>query len=205
MRPHILLILTSVLLSIPFNLNAQYYPSGPAYSAQAAPQQNPGILLREGIEKLLAYVEGGGAEDRDKLVAFVDRDLADYFDFVAMTRWSLGPRGQYMNNDQRREAVLKLRGMFLSALVDNLMHYEPGRIQYLPPRGNPYSNEMMLSVQSFPTQGYPMRLDFYFYRGGNGWKVMDVAANGLRATTVYREYFNPSGPYARQGYPPYGQ
>lgn len=190
MRIRTLFLLGCLSLS-PLTVSAQQYYPNP-YASEQAEEQHPGVLLREGIEKLLAFLEGGGADDREKLVAFVERELAPYFDFVAMTRWSLGPRGRYMNQEQRMEAVNQLRGMFLSALVRNLMSYEPGRVQYLPPRNNPYSGEMMLSVQSIPQQGYPLRLDFYFQRNPAGWRVMDVAANGLKATTVYREYFNQS-------------
>jgi len=118
-----------------------------------------------------------------------------------MTRLSAGPQLRYMNSDQRREAVVRLRGMFLEALVKQLAGYEPGRVQYLPPRGNRYSGDVTLSVQTFPTRGYPHRLDFHFYRSEDGWKVYDVAANGLRATTVYREYFRPS---AYRNSPPTG-
>lgn len=198
MRFHILFLLTGLLLS-PLTATAQQFYPAPDYSRQQT-EQAPGVLLREGIEKLLAFLEGGGADDREKLVAFVERELAPYFDFVSMTRWSLGPRGRYLNPEQRADAVNQLRSMFLSALVRNLMSYEPGRVQYLPPRNNPYSGEMMLSVQSFPRQGYPMRLDFYFQRNADGWRVVDVAANGLKATTVYREYFQQSARGPGPGY-----
>lgn len=185
-------LLLSVTILFPATLLAN--PPGPyqPYYEQQPPamSEHPGVVLREGIEKVLAFLEGGGASDRDKLVNFVERELAGYFDFISMTRMSLGPGARYMDREQRKEAVTHLRGMFLAALVRQLAAYEPGRVQYLPPRGNRYSNEMMLTVRTYARNGYPHQLDFYFYRGRDGWKVYDVAANGLKATTVYREQFN---------------
>jgi phospholipid transport system substrate-binding protein len=185
-------LLLSVIIFLPATLSAN--PSGPYppyYEQQAqTSSQHPGIVLREGIEKVLAFLEGGGANNRDKLVNFVERELAGYFDFISMSRMSLGPRARFMSREQRKEAVSYLRGMFLNALVRQLAAYEPGRVQYLPPRGNRYSNEMMLTVRTYARNGYPHQLDFYFYRGRDGWKVYDVAANGLKATSVYREQFN---------------
>lgn len=178
-----------LLVGLPLTSMAQPYPRYHGYQQTPQIQSHPGVVLREGIEKVLAFLEGGGAANRDKLVSFVERELADYFDFVSMSRSSMGPQLHYMNTKQRAEAVARLRAMFLEALVRQLADYEVGRIQYLRPRGNPYSNEMILGMQSFPRSGFPQQLDFYFHRGRDGWKVYDVAANGLRATSVYREFF----------------
>jgi ABC-type transporter MlaC component len=178
-----------LLVGLPLTSMAQPYPPYRGYQQPPQIQSHPGVVLREGIEKVLAFLEGGGAANRDRLVSFVDRELAGYFDFVSMSRSSMGMQLRYMNPEQRTAAVGRLRTMFLEALVRQLADYEVGRIEYLRPRGNPYSNEMILGMQSFPRSGFPQQLDFYFHRGRDGWKVYDVAANGLRATSVYREYF----------------
>lgn len=199
-------VFSSLLMVLPFNLLAA--PAAPYYnhhgypgSMQSAIQQsNPGVLLREGIEKVLAFLEGGGASQRDKLVNFVEREIAGYFDFESMTRWSLGARGRFMSPQQRNQAEQQLRGMFLNALVSQLAKYEPGRVRYLPPRNKPYSNEMMLSIASISRSGHVQRLDFHFYRDQQGWRIYDVAANGLRATSVYREYFREQSAYRGRPY-----
>lgn len=178
-----------LLVCLPLTSMAQPYPPYRGYQQPPPIQSHPGVVLRDGIEKVLAFLEGGGAANRDRLVSFVDRELAGYFDFVSMSRSSMGLQLRYMNPEQRAAAVARLRTMFLEALVRQLADYEVGRIEYLRPRGNPYSNEMILGMQSFPRSGFPQQLDFYFHRGRDGWKVYDVAANGLRATSVYREYF----------------
>lgn len=196
------------LMLVPVMGTAQTYPGYQRgyqdYRAQTPPvnQRHPGKVLREGIEKVLAFLEGGGGANKEKLVNFVERELAGYFDFASMSRSSMGPALSYMSPQQRAQAVARLRGMFLDALVRQLANYQVGRIQYLRPRGNPYSDEMVLGIQSFSGNGYPQQLDFYFYRGRDGWKVYDVAANGLRATSVYREYFSrQSRPGPSRGYP----
>jgi len=188
MRMKIWLLLL-VMLSVPTVGSAQPYYANPGYQQPPVSQRHPGVVLREGIEKLIAFLEGGGAARQDKLASFVEREIAGYFDFVRMSQSSMGPRLRYMNTQQRARAVKTLRGMFLDALVRQLANYKSGRVQYLRPRGNPYSNEMILGVQSYSRNGYLQQLDFHFYRGRHGWKVYDVAANGLRATSVYREYF----------------
>ncbi len=184
-----------VMLIVPNVGFAQPYYAYPGYQPPPVSERHPGLVLRDGIEKLIAFLEGGGAAKQDKLVSFVEREIAGYFDFVRMSELAMGPRLRYMNVEQRAQAVKTLRGLFLDALVRQLANYEPGRIQYLRPRGNPYSNQMILGVQSYSRNGYLQQLDFHFYRGRDGWKVYDVAANGLRAISVYREYF------ARQAQP----
>lgn len=190
------LIITCMILPVMAYANPPGpYQSQPDYRSSS--QQNPGVLLRGGIEKVLAFLEGGGANNHGKLVEFIEREIANYFDFASMTRWSLGARARFMSNEQRQQATVKLRALFLQALVKQLSNYEPGRINYLPPRNRPNSNNMMLSLASYSRQGYLQRLDFHFYRSKNGWKIYDVAANGLRATSVYREHFRSQANYRR--------
>jgi len=190
-----------VMLIVPTVGSAQPYYAYPGYQPPPVSQRHPGVVLREGIEKLIAFLEGGGAARQDKLASFVEREIAGYFDFVRMSQSSMGPRLRYMDTKQRAQAVKTLRGLFLDALVRQLAQYKSGRIQYLRPRGNPYSNEMILGLQTYSRNGYLQQLDFHFYRGRDGWKVYDVAANGLRATSVYREYFAREARPNRPGQP----
>jgi phospholipid transport system substrate-binding protein len=179
---------------VPASVVAQpgYYPPDrqTPFTQDRFQQTNPGPLLQEGIEKVLAFLEGGGASSPERLENFVEREIAPYFDFAYMTRWALGPRSRYMSREQLVQTAREFRVMFLSALARQLSQYEPGRIEYLRPRRNIYRGEMRLSVQSYPRRGYPVRLDFDFYQGRDGWKIYDVAANGQSALMAYREFFD---------------
>ena len=62
MKIYSLLLSFSILLPV----STLATPPGPYPGYQEpAVEQNPGVLLREGIEKVLAFLEGGGASKRD--------------------------------------------------------------------------------------------------------------------------------------------
>lgn len=179
----VFIIVVSFLIVLPGNAQQTYYPG------QSYQQPMPGELLREGIGKLLAFVEGGGSRDAVRLQKFIEREIAPYFDFAYMTQWAAGPRYRSMNNEQRSRMQQELKRLFLSAMLHQLSNYEPTRVQFLRPRGNPGGQEVTMGIQSFSGQGYPMRLSFRMYMSDNGWKVFDVSANGQSALMHFRNYF----------------
>jgi len=173
------------------------YPMPPQYQAQATP---PGQLLREGIEKITTYLAEGGSANPQRLLSFLEAEVAPYFDFAYMARWAVGPRYRYLNSVQRDEVEQQLRDMFLGAMAEKLANYRPGRIQYLPPRGNPRRGELVLSIRTYRGDGYPMQLDFSLYQRSGGWRVYDVSANGASALMYYRKVFSQQQrcPYCRR-------
>lgn len=172
------------------------YPMPPQYQAQAPA---PGQMLREGIEKITTYLAQGGSANPQRLLSFLESEVAPYFDFAYMARWAVGPRYRYLNPEQRSEVEQQLRDMFLGAMAEKLANYRPGRIQYLPPRGNPRRGEMVLSIRTYRADGYPMQLDFSLSQGRSGWRVYDVSANGASALMYYRKVFSQQPcPYCRR-------
>ena len=79
--------------------------------------------------------------------------------------------------------------MLLTTLAERLTSYENQDVRFYPPR-RAGQNEVKVRVAILQAGGYPANLDFRFYRGSEGWKVFDVAANGSSALTFYRQYFS---------------
>jgi phospholipid transport system substrate-binding protein len=76
---------------------------------------------------------------------------------------------------------------------------------------NPDGRTGTASIAVLNPSAYPARIDFRFYRGAEGWKVYDVAANGQSAVAYYRREFRQmmrGGPFGGpRGYgyrPPMG-
>lgn len=61
--------------------------------------------------------------------------------------------------------------MFLEVLLRTLMSYGPGNLQYMSPCVDSTSKAMILTAQFFSHEGYPLRLDFIFYRGREDWRI----------------------------------
>ena len=178
----------SVALLVPLGVEAAPYGQGPMpeRAAMSAPQHT----LRSGIEQLRGFLARHPHVRSDELGAFVNQTLAPYFDFNYMTRWAAGPLGRYLSPPQWNALRGDLKGMFLEAMVGQLAEHPYSRIEYLRPRGNPQTGEVVLGIAVYPRSGgYPVRIDFRLYQGENGWKVFDVMAEGSSAVAHYRELF----------------
>jgi phospholipid transport system substrate-binding protein len=170
------------------------YPPG----AQAAPEPLPPArlapdqLLRRGLDRLSGFLRGArGAAQPGEIRAFLDDEIAPYFDFPAMARWSAGPLYPRLTPQQRTQLTARLRDLFLGALARNLGAYAQPvpRMEVYPARMSPWMGEANVRALVLPHDGYPIQLDFRFYRTRYGWKVFDVAANGASAAAFYRSYF----------------
>ena len=175
-------------------------PYGP--SARVNPAEEAAAVLREGMDKMLDFV--GQEEKPNKLqtAAFLDKEIAPYFNFDQMAKWVAGPRYSAMNEEQREALAASLEARFLSALTGKLTQYESQQIRILRPRMS-RPGMATVSVGILRPGGYPSKLDFRMFRGKDGWKVYDVVANGRSAVAYYRTEFNR--PATPRGGVPYGR
>ena len=162
--------------------------------AQLGPEQ----LIRQGMDRLAGFLARSGQPAPGELRAFIERELAFYFDFAYMARWATGPLYPAMDEAQRSHFATQFRQRFLSALTRNLGVYTQPLPQIEVYRARPgrSPNEVMVRTRVVPTKGYPVQLDFRFYRSRQGWKCFDVIADGSSAMAYYRNHYrNLAGHY----------
>lgn len=178
------LLATAPLQALP------YYGYGP--TPMRAPQMErpgPGQMLREGMGKLLQFMRQPEQPSPPAIAAFLQHEIAPYFDFDYMATWVAGPMNRRMNDAQRTELAQSVKQLLLSTLAERLANYQNQDVRFYPPR-RAGDNEVKVRVSILQASGYPANLDFRLYRGSDGWKVFDVAANGSSALTYYRQYFS---------------
>lgn len=177
-------------MSAGINLQAApYYGYGqPQTRAPQADQAVPGQMLREGMTKLLKFMRQSDRPSQQMIAAFLQREIAPYFDFDYMAGWVAGPMNRQMNDQQRAELAGSIEQMLLTTLTERLVGYQNQDVRFYPPR-RVGGNEVKVRVGILQAGGYPANIDFRFYRSKQGWKVFDVSANGSSALTFYRQYF----------------
>ena len=182
----VLILLTAVFTS------ANAIPSGTVVQAATPP-----ALLKEGIGKLTTFIRSGGAANRVQAREFLRTEIAPYFDFAYMTRWSAGPAWRRMGPEQRARMQAQLTESFMTTLVRKLASYTNQPVRYFTPRGQG-RDDVRVSAWIMQPNGYPTKLEFRFYHGKAGWKIFDVKADGNSAVVYYRKQFRDSLPYNRR-------
>jgi phospholipid transport system substrate-binding protein len=187
-----LLLLSCVFCLISGSLAAEprgwpgAYPGRLQAPAQAEP--SPAMLLSQGMGQLIKFLRRQPSPTAAEIAAYIDSQVAPYFDFAYMARWVAGSRYRYMNEQQRSAMEVSLKKMFLGALAQRLGGYGNQNVRFNKPR-RVAANEVDVGVDILTPGTYPARLNFRFYRSENGWKVFDVSANGSSALVHYRQYF----------------
>jgi len=189
MKIHLLAVALILFTAVCATANA-----GPA--GTVVPAVTPSILLKQGIDKLTGFVRSGKVANQAQARRFLKTEIAPYFDFAYMTRWSAGPAWRRMGSAQRARMQEQLTESFLTTLAQRLSSYTNQPIRYFTPRGQG-RNDVRVRVWIMQPNGCPTRLEFRFYRGKGGWKIFDVKAGGSSAVVYYRKQFRNSLRYRR--------
>jgi phospholipid transport system substrate-binding protein len=185
----------AILIITTLSLFATSALAAPGYSYPSSRMQSPmyqeagpDTLLREGMTKLLRFLRSSDNPQPQQISAFLEQQMAPYFDFAYMATWAAGPMNRHMNDQQRWELGQRIKQMLLGTLAKRLASYDNQDVRFFRPRWVD-DNEVKVRVGILRASGYPASLDFRFYRSETGWKVFDVSANGNSALAFYRHYF----------------
>ena len=164
------------------------YDSAP-FQSRVAPTPHPGeeavTTLRAGMDKLLAYLSQKDKPNKLQMAAFLDRDIAPYFDFAYMAKWVAGPTYAGMSEADRKTLAAKIEAEFLSSLATQLGKYDGQQVRFLRPHPGP-SGSVKVPMGILRPGAYPAKMTFRMYQAADGWKAYDVEANGRSFAAHYR-------------------
>jgi len=159
-------------------------------------QLSPVDLLEQSIHNVLQFLQHSDSEDKVKLKQFVMHQIAPNFDFHYMARWVAGRRFHQMNELQQEQFSAKFAEIFIRKFITKMTRNKkslPSVSRFISNKQN--QNEAHASVllnYNGDSNSQPQRIkvDFRFLNTANGWKVVDIKANGLSALMYFRGYFN---------------
>ncbi len=189
MNANLLAVFLLLASALPHTATATpFFPDSSRNIAPPAVADEPAVIVKSGIGKLTAFIRSGRARDRAQTMAFMETEVAPYFDFEYMTRWAAGPAWRNMSPLQRATMQNQLTSAFMKTLVQKLGSYTNQPIRYFTPRGQG-NNDIRVSAWIMQPNGIPTKLEFRFYRSNAGWKIFDVKAAGNSAVVYYRNMF----------------
>jgi phospholipid transport system substrate-binding protein len=154
----------------------------------SSPMVQASNTLKEGMDKLLSFLGQDEAPNKLQVAAFLDKEIAPYFDFDYMAKWVAGPGYGRMNPEQRKALASRLEANFLGGLSSQLASYEGQQVRILRPRMGP-RGAVVVNVGILRPGAYPAKMQFRMYKAPSGWKVYDVVANGRSVSSYYRVLF----------------
>lgn len=149
---------------------------------------SPAVMLRDGVERLTRFLQRRPSQR--VLATYLEREVAPWFDFDYMAQWAAGRHLRHLDEDQFDDLAMRLKQSFLEKMTQKLASYSQQRASFLPPRALGPNQIILPVVIENPGNGYPARLEFQMNKTSQGWKVVDVSANGMSALVFYRQMFD---------------
>jgi phospholipid transport system substrate-binding protein len=159
-------------------------PTMPEWT-RSNPMAQAAETIKEGLDKLIGFLSQKEMPNRLQTAAFLDKEIAPYFDFDYMANWVAGPAAARMSEADKKALSARLEASFLSAMGNHLANYSGQQVRVLRPRWRA-AGAVTVPVAILRSGAYPARLDFRMYKSEKGWKVYDVVAGGRSAASYYR-------------------
>jgi phospholipid transport system substrate-binding protein len=189
MKANLLAVFLVLVPTLAHTVNAAPYAPYPSYyPAPRSESSAPLSIVKAGINKLTTFIRNGGAQNPEQARTFLEAEVAPYFDFNYMARWSAGPAWRTMSPEQRAIMQEQLTQAFMNTLAQKLTSYTNQPIRYFTPRGQG-SDDVRVNAWIMQPNGIPTKLEFRFYKSEAGWKIFDVKAGGNSAVVYYRKQF----------------
>jgi phospholipid transport system substrate-binding protein len=140
---------------------------------------------------LAALHEEQGSIDKDMahLYQLVEQIVLPNFDFRRMSQWVLGRNWRTASAQQRERFVEQFRLLLVRTYSTALLEYADEEIVYLPAAGEREDATVMVRTEINQPGVGVIPIVYSMYPSGNGWKVYDIAINGVSLVTNYRSTY----------------
>lgn len=154
------------------------------------------IIDRSG-ELVDALKEQQAAIKSDPQIAYklVEDIVLPHVDFNRVARLVLGKYWRQANDEQRERFTKEFRDFLVRTYVTAMIEFSDQivshakNVKYLPFR-NSDPNDVSVRMQITLPDRPPMQINYSLYQDENGWKIYDLALEGLSLATTYRSSFS---------------
>ncbi len=153
---------------------------------------SPLELVRDTSSRMLIALQDEGAviaADPAALDRLVEEIVLPYFDFRRMSQWVLGKYWRTATAEQRESFVLEFRALLVRTYGRALSDYAGEKVVYLPAGDETGTDKVTVRTEIELSDNTSVPVAYSMYLGGEGWKVYDVAFNGVSLVTNYRSSF----------------
>ncbi len=162
----------------------------PAHAQQGVPA--PDALARSVTDEVVAILRADkdiGSGNQKKLMDLIEAKVLPHFDFVRMTRLAVGKNWRQASPAQQKTLVGEFRVLLVRTYAAAFTAYRNQTIDYRPLRMRPDDTEVVVKSQVGQPGGQPVAVDYSMEKTDQGWKVYDVAIEGVSLVQNYRSTF----------------
>ncbi len=153
----------------------------------------PDVLARSVTDEVIAILRSDSdinAGNSAKLMNLIETKVLPHFNFMRMTQLAVGKNWRRANARQQGALVEQFRVLLVRTYATAFTSYREQKIVYRPLRLRPDDDDVVVKSQVLQSGGPPVAVDYSMEKTSNGWKVYDVAIEGVSLVQNYRSTFN---------------
>lgn len=164
-----------------------------AVSAYAAQEMKPDQLVQKVTNDVLAAIKSDkelAAGDKQKALALAEEKVLPLIDFDEATRLAVGRSWRQATPEQRKRLVAEFRRMLIRTYSNSIQAYQGQTLKVLPSHGKQTEDDTTVHTQFIRSGGKPLPIDFEMHKTAQGWKIYDIAVEGVSLVITYRSEFD---------------
>ena len=172
---------TALVLVLGFN-------AVPALAADTPPDE----LARTTTQEVLAILKQDKelqSGNLNKVYQLVEAKVLPHFDFNRMTQLALGKHWPRATAKQKQALVTEFRNLLVRTYSSSLTEFTNQTVEFKPLALKPGDTDVTVRSEIRQPGGQPIPIDYSMYKTAFGWKVYDVAIDGVSLVTNYRASF----------------
>lgn len=153
----------------------------------------PDVLARTTTQEVLAILK----QDRDiqngnqsKVYQLVETKILPIFDFNRMTQLVIGKHWPRATAKQKQDLVTEFRNLMVRTYSSSLTAFNNQTVDFKPLTMKPGDTDVTVRSEIRQPGGQPIPINYSMYKTSFGWKVYDVAIDGVSLVTNYRSSFS---------------
>ena len=157
-----------------------------------AQENSPEQLVQKITNEVLDSIKSDkqlAAGDKQKAIKLAEEKVLPYIDFEEATRLAVGRAWARATPEQKKRLVSEFRNMLVRTYSNAIGGYHGQTLKVLPSRGKQDPQDTIVRTQFVRPGGPPLPIDFQM-RNGGGWKVYDIAVEGVSLVLTYRSEFD---------------
>jgi phospholipid transport system substrate-binding protein len=150
----------------------------------------PDVLARTTTQEVLTILKQEKELTLAKVYPLVEAKVLPIFDFNRMTQLALGKHWPGATPQQKKALVTEFRNLLVRTYSSSLTEFSNQAVEFKPMTVKPDATDVTVRSEIRQPGSQPVPIDYSMYKTDFGWKVYDVAIDGVSLVTNYRASFS---------------
>jgi len=153
----------------------------------------PDVLIKTTVDEVLSIVKHDKdikAGNQQKILEMVESKVLPHFDFVHMTRLSVGKSWRVATPEQKQALVKEYRDILVRTYTKAFTIYRDQTVEVKPVKMAADATEVTVKTSINKPGAAPIPVNYEMEKGADTWKVFDLTIEGVSLVTSYRGTFS---------------